>query len=568
MRKWIFAAHISLLLIALSGGVVQATPPPELLLTQGSLPPEEADGPFTYLNRHDKYFLIIAVDQTGVPNTDLLFTQADGRRIVETLTKLGYQPLDETHPILTGREATASAVMASVEEARSKRETATIIVYYTGHRAVGATDLWLQTAGQKKAGDGHGLKVSDVIIQARRQADGKPAFEGELVLILDASFSGSGIVSEGLTLVNMGHRTTILTSSTDIQESFGLNQGNVPQMSAFTYTELQGLGSDWAESDSDHDGLLRWEELKLYTTDRLRRLSEQGALTSMKASSGQGALAKPMTPTMLSNYSEGFIAYRRDQVRVWDSGYRAMLTTQAMNQILAAHLQTLDATSKEKPAIPKEAQRLAEQFVPAPEDYYAQAVKATAEGHPDVAPELLAKAATQSQERASQAQAAQQQAHAVQEKAKAKQWAIYLARARMESYDGKFTEAFAWYQGAVAITPPTTAELQNEIGLSGLRAGKYPEAEPYLQASLQQREQVVLGPNHPDVGTSLNNLAVLHKVQGKYAEAEPFYQRSYWILYDRLGPKHPYVLMSFGNYQQFLEASGQPHSDDDVIRKL
>jgi len=42
---------------------------PEPLVTQGKLPPEEADGPFQYWSRHKKYFLVIAVDQTDVPQT-------------------------------------------------------------------------------------------------------------------------------------------------------------------------------------------------------------------------------------------------------------------------------------------------------------------------------------------------------------------------------------------------------------------------------------------------------------------------------------------------------------------
>jgi hypothetical protein len=37
-----------------------------------------------------KYFLVIAVNQTDVPNTDLPFAQVDGRRLVDRLTTLGY----------------------------------------------------------------------------------------------------------------------------------------------------------------------------------------------------------------------------------------------------------------------------------------------------------------------------------------------------------------------------------------------------------------------------------------------------------------------------------------------
>jgi tetratricopeptide (TPR) repeat protein len=35
-----------------------------------------------------------------------------------------------------------------------------------------------------------------------------------------------------------------------------------------------------------------------------------------------------------------------------------------------------------------------------------------------------------------------------------------------------------------------------------------------------------LGPDHPDVAGSLNNLAELYRAQGRYAEAEPLHKRS------------------------------------------
>ena len=66
----------------------------------------------------------------------------------------------------------------------------------------------------------------------------------------------------------------------------------------------------------------------------------------------------------------------------------------------------------------------------------------------------------------------------------------------------------------------------------------YAEAEPLHQRSLAIREKA-LGPDHPDVGTSLNNLAELYQAQGRYAEAEPLYQRSLAIREKALGPDHP-----------------------------
>jgi tetratricopeptide (TPR) repeat protein len=55
--------------------------------------------------------------------------------------------------------------------------------------------------------------------------------------------------------------------------------------------------------------------------------------------------------------------------------------------------------------------------------------------------------------------------------------------------------------------------------------GRYAEAEPLYKRSLAIREKA-LGPDHPDVALSLNNLAGLYDNQGRYAEAEPLYKRS------------------------------------------
>ena len=51
------------------------------------------------------------------------------------------------------------------------------------------------------------------------------------------------------------------------------------------------------------------------------------------------------------------------------------------------------------------------------------------------------------------------------------------------------------------------------------RQGRYAEAEPLYKRSLAIGEKA-LGPEHPHVSTSLNNLAELYLAQGRYAEAE------------------------------------------------
>jgi len=72
---------------------------------------------------------------------------------------------------------------------------------------------------------------------------------------------------------------------------------------------------------------------------------------------------------------------------------------------------------------------------------------------------------------------------------------------------------------------------------------RYADAEPLYKRSLAIWEKA-LGPDHPEVGTSLNNLADLYRDQGRYADAEPLYKRSQAIYEKTLGLDHPYVAQS------------------------
>lgn len=51
-------------------------------------------------------------------------------------------------------------------------------------------------------------------------------------------------------------------------------------------------------------------------------------------------------------------------------------------------------------------------------------------------------------------------------------------------------------------------------------------------------DEKALGPDHPDVATSLDNLAVLYCVQGQYALAQPLHKRALAIREKVLGPDH------------------------------
>lgn len=93
---------------------------------------------------------------------------------------------------------------------------------------------------------------------------------------------------------------------------------------------------------------------------------------------------------------------------------------------------------------------------------------------------------------------------------------------------------------------PMSARAQGTNDLDALnkrtselyRAGKYAEATEVAKQSLAIAEQQ-FGPNHHQVGTALNNLALLYNAQGRYAEAEPLHKRDLSITEKALGPGPP-----------------------------
>src|SRR5262245_42366906 len=77
-------------------------------------------------------------------------------------------------------------------------------------------------------------------------------------------------------------------------------------------------------------------------------------------------------------------------------------------------------------------------------------------------------------------------------------------------------------------------------------AGRYSDAVTIAQRILALRERA-LGRNHPDVATSLNNLALLYSSRGRYAEAEPLFQRALAIREKALGRDHPDGVIPLNN---------------------
>ena len=74
----------------------------------------------------------------------------------------------------------------------------------------------------------------------------------------------------------------------------------------------------------------------------------------------------------------------------------------------------------------------------------------------------------------------------------------------------------------------------------------------------------MLGPQHPDVATSLNSLAVLYSAQGRYEAAEPLLERALAISEVVLGAQHPQVAVVLENYAALLQVMNGNEKARDV----
>jgi serine/threonine-protein kinase len=126
---------------------------------------------------------------------------------------------------------------------------------------------------------------------------------------------------------------------------------------------------------------------------------------------------------------------------------------------------------------------------------------------------------------------------------------------------GRDREALQIFDEALELTRSgpvsdrVRAEILSSAGVAHRRLEHYSQAEAnYREAlTIQQR---LLGPDHPEVGTLLNNLGVLMNSSGRYAEGETYARQALMVREAALGPEHPYVANSMLNLAASLEGRG------------
>lgn len=86
-------------------------------------------------------------------------------------------------------------------------------------------------------------------------------------------------------------------------------------------------------------------------------------------------------------------------------------------------------------------------------------------------------------------------------------------------------------------------------------AGDFASADELLRSATRIQEET-LGPLHPDLANSFNNLAIVAERTGNLGDAETYYRRAVAIASASLPPEHPMVVASRENLESFCRARG------------
>ncbi|MBW4528502.1 MAG: tetratricopeptide repeat protein [Phormidium tanganyikae FI6-MK23] len=142
-------------------------------------------------------------------------------------------------------------------------------------------------------------------------------------------------------------------------------------------------------------------------------------------------------------------------------------------------------------------------------------------------------------------------------------------------YEGQleFREAEEWCEYCRVIAaqrfgddhPNVATSLNNLAELYRLQ-GRYEDAEPLHKRALQIRQRQ-LEPDHLDVAQSLNNLALLHQLQGRYKDVEPLYRQALEIKQRQLGEDHSDVAVSLNNLAALHRLQGQYEDAEPLYKR-
>nr|WP_277883915.1 tetratricopeptide repeat protein [Nostoc sp. FACHB-888] len=147
---------------------------------------------------------------------------------------------------------------------------------------------------------------------------------------------------------------------------------------------------------------------------------------------------------------------------------------------------------------------------------------------------------------------------------------VFVGITRFYEGQGLYKLAEPWSEECVNVCQslfagdhPDVATSLNNLALLYKSQGRYSDAEPLYIEALAMTKHLFAG-DHPDVATSLNNLALLYKSQGRYSDAEPLYIEALAMTKRLFAGDHPDVATSLNNLASLYNSQGR-YSDAEPL---
>jgi tetratricopeptide (TPR) repeat protein len=139
-------------------------------------------------------------------------------------------------------------------------------------------------------------------------------------------------------------------------------------------------------------------------------------------------------------------------------------------------------------------------------------------------------------------------------------------RARYEQTEHLYKRALAIRKKVLGLQHPDVATSLNNLAMLYSKQGKYDKVEPLLGQALEIDKQFS-GKEHPTVATSLNNLALLYSDQGQYGKAEPLLKQTLEMNKRLLGEEHPTVATSLNNLAMLYSDQGKYDKAEPLLEQ-
>lgn len=143
---------------------------------------------------------------------------------------------------------------------------------------------------------------------------------------------------------------------------------------------------------------------------------------------------------------------------------------------------------------------------------------------------------------------------------------VLFGAGKYEDAETTAREALRLRREALGPAHPDVASSLDDLGAVIMARGDADRAEPLMREALALKRQL-LAPDDPKIATGLNNLAYLIWRKGNPKEAESMFRESLEIDRRRLGPEHPEVPTKLINVAVVVRDQGRPEDAEPLVRE-